>query len=76
MKSEGKTTHLYDLWLLGFVFLEVLVWAVFDAGKMKTFSTDRLGRGAPDSHADKVEDDAVWVIRGDGVPKLRDSVDE
>ena len=39
--SKGQTSRPYDLWSLGCVFLELLVWAVFGSGFVDTFSDQR-----------------------------------
>jgi serine/threonine protein kinase len=67
-QSKGQSSRPYDIWSLGCIFLEILIW-IFSSGSghtLKDFSSSRLydiGGGTP----------AFWYIR-DGKPKLRPSV--
>lgn len=74
-KYEGATSRPYDVWSLGCVFLELLIWAVFKNDAVEGFANERVARRFPDSQIDEFEDDAFWQMREDGRPFRRDSVD-
>ena len=73
-KKEGATSRPYDVWSLGCVFLELLVWAVLDYRSLKIFTSERNDRRSPGSKTDLVEDDGFWQMAEDGMVKLRPSV--
>lgn len=74
-KSEGATSRPSDIWSLGCVFLELLIWTVFDFEAVERLGNERNGRALPDSKTDVV-DDAFWQIAGDGTISLRKPVHE
>lgn len=76
VKSEGATSRPYDIWSLGCVFLELLIWAVFGSGAVKTFATQRDDRRFPGSLTDFLRDDAFWQMAVDGRVSLRKSVND
>ena len=69
----GKTSRPHDLWSLGCVFLEFLVWAVFGGNHLQTFSDNRDGPRHLNSGTSDETDDAFWQKSGDDY-KLRQSV--
>ncbi|MCJ1263927.1 hypothetical protein MMC22_003797 [Lobaria immixta] len=75
-KSEGATSRPSDIWSLGCVFQELLIWAVFDFNSVESFRNGRIGRRFPDSMIDIVADDGFWQIFVDGTVCLRKSVNE
>ena len=72
--SKGATSRPYDVWSLGCVFLELLIWAVFDSRAVDTFAQDRGGRRYPGSNTNLLRDDAFWQMAEDGKVSLRKSV--
>lgn len=72
--KEGATSRPYDVWSMGCVFLELLIWAVFDYRSVKTFASDREERRFPGSQTDIVVDDAFWQMDEDGNIARRQSV--
>lgn len=73
-QSEGRTSRPYDVFSLGCVFLELLIWAVCDYRSVKTFTSKRVARRSPGSLVDIVEDDGFWQRTEDGVFTLRKAV--
>ncbi|KAI4251294.1 MAG: hypothetical protein LQ352_004941 [Teloschistes flavicans] len=72
--KEMKTSRPYDIWSMGCVFLELLVWAVFGHQSVQTFHDARGGRRFPDSQTEFTDDDAFWQMDQDGNTKLRQPV--
>ncbi|KAL8688219.1 MAG: hypothetical protein Q9218_005818 [Villophora microphyllina] len=72
--KEGATSRPYDMWSMGCVFLELLVWAIFDYEAVKTFATNRGGRRFPDSQTEFTDDDAFWQMDEEGNISLRQAV--
>ena len=72
-EKEGKTSRPYDIWSLGCVFIEMLIWAVYDYDSVKSFGDSRDGPRVPNG---ALTDDAFWHIDLDGNPQRRRSVDE
>ena len=56
---EGRTSRPYDVWSLGCVFLELLVWALVDYEAVEKLKKERFGRRDLGS-ANSREDDAFW----------------
>lgn len=73
--DEGATSRPYDVWSLGCVLLELLLWAVFGFDSVQNFAEERRGRSFPDSKTNVLVDDAFWERRND-VTRLRDAVTE
>lgn len=71
----GKTSRPYDVWSLGCVFLELLIWAVLGFRAVEDFRSKRLDRRYPGSQTDVVEDDAFWQMGQNGDITVRKSVD-
>lgn len=71
----GKTSRPYDVWSLGCVFLELLIWAVLGFRAVEDFRKERLDRRYPGSHRDVVVDDAFWQMLQNGDITVRKSVD-
>ena len=71
--SKGKTSRPHDLWSLGCVFLELLVWAVFGWKHLQTFSDKRDGKRHATSETDALPDDTFWQKSGNNY-ELRQSV--
>jgi serine/threonine protein kinase len=69
---ERVTSRPYDIWSLGCVFLELLLWAIFGFQSVRKFEEDRRGRSAPDSTMNIV-DDAFWQMNA-GKIVLRQAV--
>ncbi|KAL8626419.1 hypothetical protein Q9189_007890 [Teloschistes chrysophthalmus] len=72
--KEGKTSRPYDMWSMGCVFLELLVWVIFDYRFVKAFANDRGGRRFPDSQTEFTDDDAFWQMDQSGNISLRNAV--
>lgn len=75
-QSERATSRPSDLWSLGCVFLELLIWAIVDFRSVEIFAEERFGRRSPDAMIDFVEDDGFWQIAVDGTISLRKAVNE
>lgn len=76
---EGATSRPYDIWSLGCVVLELLLWAVLGYDSVHKFAEARAGRNSPGSPPNVLKDDAFWDIKADGptskyVPILRQVV--
>ena len=69
---HGLTSRPHDLWSLGCVFLEVLIWAVSGSRAVKRFSNQRNDK-RDFSETDSMKDDAFWQKVGDKYV-LRDTV--
>lgn len=70
---EGKTSRPYDVWSLGCVFLELLVWALSGSEAINSFRDDREARRDLSSSSQST-DDAFWQRNDDGTIMLRESV--
>ena len=57
---DGKTSRPYDIWSLGCVFLELLIWAVFGSTIVETFSDQRDDKRNAGSGTGSMKDDAFW----------------
>ncbi len=60
---EGRTLRQDNVWSLGCVFLELLVWALVDYETVKKLKEERFGRrdlSSANSRDDSREDDAFW----------------
>ena len=75
LSGEGATSRPYDIWSLGCVILELLLWAVFGFDSVQSFAQERRGRSFPDSPTNILVDDAFWEMKG-GCPVLRHAVKE
>lgn len=73
---EGKTSRPYDVWSLGCVFLELLIWAVLGFQAVEDFRSERLDRRYPGSQTEFVVDDAFWQMLQTGDIMVRKSVDD
>lgn len=62
--KDGKTSRPYDLWSLGCVFLELLVWAVFGSTSVETFENRRDDKRNANSDTDGFRDDTFWQKKG------------
>ena len=71
--SKGTTSRPHDLWSLGCVFLELLVWAVFGWKHVQTFENERDGELDANSGTNNFADNAFWEISGNDY-KLRQTV--
>lgn len=74
-KLGSKTSRPYDVWSLGCVFLELLIWAVLGFQEVEDFRSKRLDRRYPGSQTDTVEDDGFWQMLQNGDITVRKSVD-
>ena len=72
--KEGFTSRPYDVWSMGCVLLELLIWALYDHKSVQSFASDRQARRFPGSHTDIVSDDAYWQMAQNGEITLRSSV--
>ena len=61
---QGKTSRPYDVWSLGCVFLEILVWAVFGSKAVESFSDQRTDSRNANSGTNSYTDDAYWHKNG------------
>ena len=76
---EGATSRPYDIWSLGCVVLELLLWAVLGYDSVQKFAEARAGRNYPGLPLNVLKDDAFWEMKADGliskyVPILRHMV--
>lgn len=69
--SEGSTSRPYDLWSLGCVDLEFLIWAVFGPAAVTSFSDARKDECSPTAI---LKDDAFWKKNSGNEYVLRSSV--
>ena len=74
--KEGATSRPYDMWSMGCVFLELLIWATCGNSSVESFRSSREGRRFPDSQTDVIEDDGFWQIDNQGNIQRRKSVEE
>lgn len=74
--NEGATSRPYDIWSMGCVFLELLIWATCGYSCVKSFRSNREERKFPGSQTNILKDDAFWQIDVDGNVQRRSSVDE
>lgn len=74
VKSKGVTSRPYDLWSLGGVFLEILIWAVFDYQSVQRFAKERFDRRYPGSQTDFLKDDAFWQMDEERIVSCRKCV--
>ena len=58
----GPTSRPYDVWSMGCVFLEMLIWATFGSVAVDKFSSDRVGKRFPDAVDETFSDDAFWQL--------------
>ncbi|KAL8776006.1 MAG: hypothetical protein Q9194_003448 [Teloschistes cf. exilis] len=72
--KESKTSRPYDIWSMGCVFLELLVWAVFDYKSVNKFARDRGGFRFPGSKTPFADDDAFWQMDQSDNISLREAV--
>ncbi|KAL9596192.1 MAG: hypothetical protein Q9179_004701 [Wetmoreana sp. 5 TL-2023] len=72
--KEGVFSRPYDVWSMGCVFLELLVWAVYDYTVAKKFAEERGGRRFPGSQTNFIDDDAFWQMNQDSNIVLREAV--
>ena len=73
--AKGLTSRPYDIWSLGCVFLELLIWAVQGHHAVEEFRELRKATKCPESLADSAIDDCYWQITVTGEPYRRKSVD-
>lgn len=74
--GTGGTSRPYDMWSLGCVFLELLVWAVLGFQHVEEFRKQREDRRYPGSPRDIQSDDAFWQMLQNGDVILRKPVEE
>ncbi len=72
--SMGKTSRRYDVWSLGCVFLEILVWALEGFQAVKLFKEKRNARRCPSSLMDIVIDCGFWQMAENNDTRVRASV--
>lgn len=75
--TEGRTSRPYDLFSLGCVFLELLVWFLDGYGALKTFRDQRECFLSPDTYEDegfyhKTKEDEQFRLRGAVAEKIED----
>ena len=70
---EGKTSRPYDVWSLGCVFLELLVWSLWSFQEVKKFAGERKDRRDLGSQS-ILKDDAFWQRIEGGNVVLRGGV--
>ncbi|MCJ1402111.1 hypothetical protein MMC11_005330 [Xylographa trunciseda] len=58
--NNGGISRPYDVWSLGCVFLEILMWASFGYAAVKRFQDDRMDLRYPGSAHDQIQDDCFW----------------
>jgi serine/threonine protein kinase len=68
MKAKAKTSRPYDLWSLGCVYLELMVWFLQGYPSLEAFREDRRGFAKPNG----VEDEAFYfTIEVNANPKVQ-----
>jgi serine/threonine protein kinase len=68
---EGKTSRPYDMWSLGCIFLQCLLWVLGTPGSgLQDFAADRLV--IPDATAN--QDSVFWYVGSDGHVRLKPAV--
>ena len=72
--KDGTTSRPYDIWSLGAVFLELLVWAFIDNDAVQRFREQRHDRQCPGSNTNTTLDDAFWQMATNGDVYLREAV--
>ena len=65
--SEGVTSRPYDVWSLGCVFMELLIWALLGNQDVEKFTRERVGRRVSDSKIFLIHDDGFWQT-SEGTP--------
>ncbi|KAL9030594.1 MAG: hypothetical protein Q9196_001300 [Gyalolechia fulgens] len=70
-EREGSTSRPYDVWSMGCVFLELLVWGCFDYDAVKKFSNQRR---ADCKESDPMKWDAFWQMAEEGHAVQRPAV--
>ncbi|MCJ1394648.1 hypothetical protein MMC18_007528 [Xylographa bjoerkii] len=73
--NGGAISRPYDVWSMGCVVLEVLVWASFGYPAVKQFREHRQASRFPGSSEDKGDDDCFWQKDTSGRIYLRPSVE-
>ena len=73
-QAEGRTSRPYDVFSLGCVFLELLIWAVCDYRSVRSFNSERVARRSPGSQVDLVKDDGFWQRTESGLFTIRKTV--
>ncbi len=73
-QTEGATSRPHDMWSLGCVFLELLIWAVLDCQAVDSFASERVDRRYPGSQTYLAEDDSYWQKAESGGITLRKQV--
>ena len=58
---ERETSRPYDMWSLGCVFFEMLIWAVFGFQSLEDFGKTRVDNRYPGTRT-KTRDDAFWQM--------------
>ena len=71
---EGGTSRPYDMWSLGCVFLELLIWAVFGFQSVDEFAQRRSDTRYPGSPTAIRKDDAFWQMLPNRDIVLREAV--
>ena len=71
LETERLTSRPYDIWSLGCVFLELLVWAMMDFRAVQKFRDERTRKRTP---YELTMDDGFWEKNANGKVALRDSV--
>ena len=74
VEVEG-TSRPYDMWSLGCVFLELLVWAVLGYQHVEDFRNKREDRRYPGNPTAVQVDDAFWQMFSNGEIVLREPVE-
>ena len=70
---DGNTSRPHDVWSLGCVFLELLVWALHGFKTVENFKKNRHGKRDVSSKTN-FKDNAFWQKNENGVAVLRKSV--
>ena len=70
--NDRAISRPYDVWSLGCVFLEILLWALFGQGAVSKFKNDRIGKR---TEYEVIKDDAFWHRDANGRVCLREAVE-
>jgi len=74
--TEGATSRPYDIWSLGCVFLELMIWAFYGSQFVMKFTNERRQSRFPDDKTHIELDDGFWLMDDDGALNLRQPVDD
>ena len=72
--AEGRTSRPYDIWSLGCVYLELILWAIVGYDAVREFGEERLGRRNLSSKVEVISDDAFFHVNVQNEVEVRPAV--